>query len=202
MEKKELIKPDYIINDIVASIKSGHKMSKKEHIIFSIVFLLFATILIFCFDFLALPISLIILWAMGHFLILPFIVHIKTQSINLNNYEIKTLVLSNKKTEEYNITHRRWRFFWTRVLFGRRLSYRTNVIVRTMYFEKNLEWQIPDGLYQWCSNGAFSTATIFDNATVGDKFFAVIDKKTGKIAVAYDTKIFEYDKKRQWETSL
>lgn len=55
---------------------------------------------------------------------------------------------------------------------------------------------------QWRSDGAFSAVSIFDNATVGDKFIAVINKKTGKIAVAYNTEFFDIDKKRQWETSL
>ncbi|MBR6682042.1 MAG: hypothetical protein IKL40_03560 [Clostridia bacterium] len=207
MQKKEIIKPEYLIKDIASSIECGHQMSKKEYIISSVaivVSVLLLPIIAICFieyniisD---IAVFLMVLGAllgvMFYCLYIPLSISFKIRNINLDDYETEQLTLTHKKSDEYNTSVK-----------IRRKSYRGNTLyahvsVYTLVFGDDIEWQIPNRMYTWNDGGSSSGVYVFENSNIGDKFITVINKKTRKIAVAYDTKIFEYDKKRQWETSL
>jgi len=61
-----------------------------------------------------------------------------------------------------------------------------------LVFDNGIEWQIPNRIYAWNNEGSSSSVYIFENSNIGDKFITVINKKTRKIAVAYNTEVFEF----------
>ena len=62
-----------------------------------------------------------------------------------------------------------------------------------IFFEKERVWRIPDELYWWSEKNSMSDITVFEKTEQGDVFYTVCEKKSGKIVMAYNTEIFEYE---------
>lgn len=102
----------------------------------------------------------------------------KAAKVSIDNYVVKKSVVKKKKHEKYvKITKRRI----------------TVVNNYNIFFEKERVWRIPDELYWWSENRSMSDISVFEKTEQGDVFYTVCEKKSGKIVMAYNTEIFEYE---------
>ncbi len=191
MQNKEKVKTEYIIKDIACSLRSKREMSKKTYIFmnFGLIAVVLLTVLLIMLNIgLALGLLfLLLILAVLSVMLQPLFTMYKIQKIDLDDYVIKQLTLSNKKHDNYYGYYRTNSFLVDKTRAEGQIN---PVELYTLVFEKNLEWRIPERLYGWRDDGTFSSAFIYDNANEGEKYIVVINKKTGKIAVAYDTEYF------------
>ena len=71
----------------------------------------------------------------------------------------------------------------------RRTEQVNNYIVR---FENDKSWRVPKELYNWNERLRCQDLGVYNTTHRGDTMIVVTEKSTGKIAVAYNTNIFEY----------
>ena len=53
-------------------------------------------------------------------------------------------------------------------------------------------WRVPKENYLWLGEYSKSDFSVFKNTHRDDRYIVVVNKSTGKIAVAYSLKMFEY----------
>jgi hypothetical protein len=65
--------------------------------------------------------------------------------------------------------------------------------IRRLHFASYGEYKIPGENYGWSEMYAMSDKTVYLHAECGDEFYLVLSKPhTGKILLAYNTKMFDY----------
>ena len=110
-------------------------------------------------------------------LISRFQVKRRIKAISMDDYKIKTDIISHTESEHYKTEARR----------GRK-----RVDNYTLYFESGACWRIPPENYNWRERQRSSARGVHQNAHRGDVFTVVQKKNTGDIAVAYHTEFFTY----------
>ncbi|MBQ3597796.1 MAG: hypothetical protein II987_00855 [Clostridia bacterium] len=102
----------------------------------------------------------------------------KAAKVSIDNYVVKKSVVKKKKHEKYV-----------------KISKRRITVVNNynIFFEKERVWRIPDELYWWSEKCSMSDISVFEKTEQGDVFYTVCEKKSGKIVMAYNTEVFEYE---------
>ena len=180
MTKKDIVTAREIEQDIANVLQNPanpSETSRKKYILIGVLIgiLSVSTIIIFPWLlFIVIPLA-VVLWVMliRHLLGKPKNVHIK-------DYEVTADILSYKEHESYNIR-------------GSQTTPTISVDVFRLFFESGRQWCLPTAKnYRWSERNAQQSDRIYDLAKQGDTFITVIEKKTGKIVVAYSTQFFVF----------
>ena len=186
MQKRETVTKEQIKQDIIQSIKKPpheSKVANKRWTFFAIVIAVLALILEYVYPkailggLLILLISIIPCSVISHFQIKH-----RIKAISMDDYEIKTDVISHTESEHYK----------TEAPRGRK-----RVSNYTLYFESGAYWCIPPEIYCWSERKRSSARGVHQTAHCGDVFIVVLNKNTGEIAMAYDTEFFTYKENQQ-----
>lgn len=175
--EKEIITKKEIENDIIHAIK--HPAHTPRALYFIWVAVLFAAMmgLVFLERYIIfLPAVVLVV-----ILLLPavnfYLRDRKIARLSIDDYVVKKSVVKKVRHERYI------------KLAGRRIRMVDNY---NILFEKEKVWRIPAEMYWWSENNPMSDITVYENTAQGDVFYTVSEKKSGKIVMAYNTKIFEY----------
>ena len=187
--KKEILTNDNIVFDIKHSLKKPAKMSGGTYKILSTISAII--VVIFCVAELYLLNTQSIDPKIAGLVFLPacilfislgileyLILVIKRINVRLENYEVVSEVLSHKTEDK----HREWV----------NKHCKKDVSVFTLYFENKKSIRIPEMNYTWSPIRQMSDFSLFNISHRGDEFIIVLNKKTGKIVMAYPAKYFEY----------
>ena len=105
-------------------------------------------------------------------------------NVSIENYEIKTECVSFVKEEIYRTDHK--------IHLSPTIRKIHTAQVYILFFDNEKTWNIPKSNYSWSGECPMSDDFIYKNTNLGDIFWTVTEKRTGKIVVAYPTEYFEY----------
>ena len=107
----------------------------------------------------------------------------KAENISLDDYKIAEDTVHDVYDETHVETRRT----------GKYSHSKETVINYYIRFDSGKVWQLPCDLYSWSEEFNMSPVYVYRNAHRGDRFITVTYKKSGEIAVAYNTEFFEYN---------
>jgi len=182
LPKMETITLTEIEKDIINALKQPQDKSKIEYekIKIPTAIITFLLIIIeFIYPlFIVWGIIAFVVFVVGYNIIGHFRLKHKIKQISINDYEIKTYILSHTTEENYVI----------------RMYKARDIIVYNccLYFENGEVWNVPKDNYLWSKEQPMSAFAIHESSHRGDSFTVVIKKDTGNIVMAYNTKLFKY----------
>ena len=101
---------------------------------------------------------------------------------SIDEYEIVTDILAGVSHEDYRIGGG-----------GRGGGRSRTVHIYALLFESGKRWQLPNRLYAREADEGRKALVVYENCHRGDMFILAIEKKSGKLAMAYNALFFEYD---------
>jgi len=168
--EKENLTNDLIQQDIINGFRND------SHITINIILIVVSVFFAFCFSFvttyawffLLIPALFLMIW------------YIKRTKIikKVKNYEF-IVVLDELLYEKQGELRTEATFYK-----GRWISY--------MQFSNNGRWEMEGNYYSWSDKYKMSSTGICNTSNSKDIFYVVLYKDTKKIAIAYNTKFFEY----------
>ena len=179
--KKETVTLKEVKQDIIRSIKKPPHESEEAHKKWTFIGILIAVLEVILGFIYPMAVLWVLLAVLGSIipcsLIFLFQIKHRIKNLSMDDYEIKTDVISHTESEHYK----------TEAPRGRK-----RVDNYTLYFESGACWRIPPEIYCWSERKRSSGRGIHQNAHRGDIFTVVLNKNTGEIAMAYDTEFFTY----------
>lgn len=187
MVKKQTLTDTEIEKDIVNSLKNPPKESEASYKRRTIPCFILAILLviiefiypIFIVWFLLALIAFVIIYSIFDY----FRLKNKIKNVTVNDYDITTEIVHSTEEEHYiavtgvSIRHRR-------------AEQIDNYIIR---FENGKSWRIPKELYSWSERLRMHDVDIRNSTHRGDTMIVITEKNSGKIVVAYNTEIFDYN---------
>ncbi len=188
MAKKQTLTNDNIVTDIKNILKHPTTLSHTEHrksifplLVFSAIMLV-AIVLFQNYYKIVLVIALIFIVA--YLAIDHFRKQKNINNVSIENYEIKTECVSCVKEEIYSTDHK--------IHLSPAVQKIHTAQVYIMFFDNGKTWNIPKNNYVWSGEYPMSDDFIYQNTHLGDIFWTVTEKHTGKIVVAYSAEYFKY----------
>lgn len=168
--EKENLTDDLIQRDIINGFKND------SHITTNIILIVISVFLVFCFSFLTsyawfvllLPTLLLTIW------------HIKRMKKIKKIKKHEFIVVLDELLYEKQGELRTEATFYQ----GRWISY--------LQFLNNGRWEVDGNYYSWSDKYKMSSTGICNTSNSKDMFYVVLYKDNIKIAIAYNTKFFEY----------
>ncbi len=168
--KKENLTDDLIKQDIICKFKNGN------HIVPNIVLISTSVFFAFLFSFFSpfawlvvlIPVSLMLIWYIRR--------RIKIKEIKKGEF---TVVRDEFLYEKQGELRKEATFYK-----GKYISY--------IEFATNGRWELDGSYYTWSDKYKMSGAGICNTSTAKDTFYVVLYNSNHKIAIAYNTKFFDY----------
>ena len=168
---KECLTNDLIKQDIINGFRND------SHTVTNIILMCFSIFFAFCFSLLT-PFAWFILLIPAVLLFCWYIKRAKKIKA-IKNGEF-TVVLDELLYEKQGELRTEATFYK-----GRFISY--------LQFFKNGRWEMEGEYYSWSKNYKMSSTGICNTSLQKDMFYVVLYKDTNKIAIAYNTKFFNYE---------
>lgn len=168
--EKENLTNDLIQQDLINRLKND------SHIAINIILIIVSIFFVFCFSFLT-PYARLVLLVPALFLMLWYIKRVKKiKKIKKCEFIVVLDELLYEKQGELR----------TKATFykGRWISY--------LYFLNNGRWEMEGNYYSWSDKYKMSSTGICNTSNSKDMFYVVLYDDTKKIAIAYNTRFFEY----------
>ena len=169
--EKEHLTNDFICQDIM------NRFRDDSHIVVNIILIIVSIFFAFCFSFLT-P------YAWFGLLLTAFILlfwYVKRRKKIKKVKECKFIVVLDELLYEKQGELRTEATFYK----GRWISY--------LQFLSNGRWEVEGNYYSWSDKYKMSSTGICNTSSSKDIFYIVLLKDTKKIAMAYNTKFFDYD---------
>jgi hypothetical protein len=189
LAKKEIVTAREMLQDIVNTLQYPAAISKKSHI--KRIFLIVLCVALSCMIGVIFPKFLLI----EVFVLAPLFWSLfwwwrnrrytyLSKKIRIEDYEIKSDVLLRRELDTYEVTGDRYHPVMT-------------VYIYKLFFESGGQWNIPETRnYRWSERNAKWDSEIFNLSEEGAAFITVVEKSSGKVAVAYPADLFEYKETR------
>ena len=171
-----------IEKDIISSIKYHPDESRRSYNIWRIIAVIIALIMAVF----TVVNPRLIIWMVIAAVVLTIVsiiaeiimAHLRIKNVSVSDYEIKCDSVSHKSDETYR---------------KRYSQYNSRTINNyTICFTDSGEWRVPKQNYLWLGEYSKSDFSVFENTHRDDGYIVVVNKSTGKIAVAYSLNMFEY----------
>lgn len=186
MAKKQTLTNAEIEKDIISALQNPPKESEVSYKRWTVPCLIITLLLvviefiypIFIIWFLLALIALTVASCVFH----HFRLKNQIKNIKINDYDITAEIVHSISEEHYraesgsSVRHRRTEQI-------------DNYII---YFESGKVWRVPKKLYCWDVRLRMHDFDIFNSTHRGDTMIVVTEKNSDKIAVAYNTEIFDY----------
>ncbi|MGM9681211.1 MAG: hypothetical protein ACI3XR_06870 [Eubacteriales bacterium] len=171
----EKIEKEHLNNDLIQQdIMNGFR--NDSHMAINIILIIVSVLVVFCFSFLT-PYAWFALLIPALILILWYIKRMKRMK-KINNIEF-TVVLDELLYEKQGELRTVPTFYK-----GKWISY--------LQFLHNGRWEMEGNYYSWSDQYKMSSTGICNTSSPKDMFYVVLYKDTKEIAIAYNTKFFEY----------
>lgn len=168
--EKENLTNDLIQQDIISGFRND------SHIITNIILIIVSIFFAFCFSFLT-PYACFFLLIPALFLMIGYIKRTKKiKKIKRHEFIVVLDELLYEKQGELRTEATFYKEKW--------ISY--------MQFLNNGRWEMEGTYYSWSDKYKMSSTGICNTSNSKDMFYIVLYKDTKKIAIAYNTKFFEY----------
>ena len=168
--KKDVLTNDLIKRDIINGLKND------SHITINIILILVSIFVAFCFSFLT-PFAWFVLLIPASTFLFWYIKRVKKLK-EIENGEF-IVVLDELLYEKQGQLRTEATFYK-----GNWISY--------LQFSNNGRWEMEGNYYSWSDKYKMSSTGICNTSNSKDMFYVVLYKDTKKIAIAYNTKFFEY----------
>ena len=169
--KKDHLNNDLIKQDIINGIQND------SHIIINIILIIVNMLIAFCFSFLT-PFAWFVLLIPLLTFLFWYIRRVKKQK-RIKNCEF-IVVLDELLYEKQGELRTEATFYK-----GKWISY--------LQFSNNGRWELEGSYYSWSDNYKMTGMGICNTSSPKDVFYVVLYKDTKKIAMAYNTKFFDYE---------
>ena len=178
--EKEIITKENIVGDIKHSLKKPPTKTRSEYRMLKIVAFV-ASILLVILEIIMRDLTLTII-SIVLFITYDYIVlFIKRINVRFKNYEVKSAVLSHREHEVYSLSTN----------YGS-VNAVNDFGIYTLFFENRQSYRIPEDNFTWAPLRQISDSMLYNSSNPGDEFIIIVKKRTGKIAMAYPKKHFEY----------
>lgn len=179
-KNREMLTRERIRSDIVNRLYEESEMTKSEWNITRVIsFIVAITFCVVCF-FVPHVVVLLFLLAFAVVIISMFVGGAvrrhRARQISMDDYDITTDVVSHTELERY----------YQRIKRG------GTVFIFNVHFESGRSWQANNVNYDWSEKHRILNFNLYENVHRGDVFVVVVNRKNGKIAMAYSEEWFEY----------
>ena len=190
MARKQILTNENIRNDIKNVLKHPATLSHEEHHKSMFLPFVFSTIMVIAIALFQNYYKVVLCVGLAFIVIYLVADYFRKQksitNISIENYEIKAECVSFIKEEIYSTDHK--------LHLSPTVKKIHTAKVYIMFFDNGTTWNIPKNNYSWSGECPMSDDFIYKNTHLGDMFWIVTEKQTGKIVVAYPAEYFEYKK--------
>ena len=173
-----------IEKDIISSLKNPPKMSKAAYQkinIPALVIVCIAVVVECIYPALIMwLLSFLIIFIVGYAIFCYWSFKNKIKKVTLDDYDITSEIVRCISEEHY------------RAKRPGKYSGSEQINYYVICFENGKSWRVPKELYNWNERLRCQDLGVYNTTHRGDTMIVVAEKNTGKIAVAYNTNIFEY----------
>ncbi len=189
MTKKQVLTNADIEKDIINALRQSKKVpkiyNKKTEVILSIVIVI-GLVLMILYPYLLIGGALaLVMFVILRPILMTILLNHRAKKVSIDDYEIRNEILSHKNIKKIHIR--------LRGKGASRIPVSTTISIYILNFENGKSWYIPrDCNYAWSVEHSRSDLAIYQESHREDSFIVVTKKDTGKIVMAYHTKLFEY----------
>ena len=182
-KNREMLTREQIRSDIVNRLYEESKTTKSEWNITRVIsFIVAITFCVVCF-FVPHVAVLLLLLAFAVVIISMFVGGAvrrhRARQISMDDYDITTDVVSHTELERYYQS-------------GAKIHRGRTVFIFNVHFESGRSWQANNVNYDWSEKHRILDFNLYENVHRGDVFVVVVNRKNGKIVMAYSEEWFEY----------